>query len=407
MDENALGVQSADFSYLRPRFHKFEHFSRLVGMLQGSMVEGESNRRWTSQFVFPYGPNGLYEDLAYNAKTLGLNREYINFGRSGEILYLMLARSSRREELAEALRPFLEERGEARDRLLALLQPGPEEPTDARGASYLPRELHPSYDALAEDWMAILRMGLPGFDAFPHLVTLGAYHLMLYQLSIAAEWTARGRGAHMVCEVVAPKKTLIREISVGNYIENNSMSALAIERFIDGIAESEDWQRAAQSPGAYDACREILKERVWWGDDYQGLHEPDAMLSDLRAGALKRHKQHAGNVHRSYGRDIGLISRRGTNRMRYAPSDSFLKTVLFANVPRRMELGEFLERLFERYGLVIGEREANRVLDPDDYDQKAFQANARRLEQRLSSLGLLRRLSDGCAYVLNPLGGDR
>jgi hypothetical protein len=42
------------------------------------------------------------------------------------------------------------------------------------------------------------------------------------------------------------------------------------------------------------------------------------------------------------------------------------------------------------------------VLSKDEFDKKAFQANSRRLEQRLGSLGLLRRLSDGCAYVINP-----
>ncbi len=69
-----------------------------------------------------------------------------------------------------------------------------------------------------------------------------------------------------------------------------------------------------------------------------------------------------------------------------------------------MELNEFLSRLHERYGLIFGDREAERVLDKDDFDKKAFQANAKRLEQRLVSLGMLRRLSDGCAYVENPYG---
>ena len=71
---------------------------------------------------------------------------------------------------------------------------------------------------------------------------------------------------------------------------------------------------------------------------------------------------------------------------------------------RTMELSEFLERLFTRYGLVFGEREAEQVLSKEDFDKKSFQANARRLEQRLSSLGMLRRLSDSCAYVENPYG---
>jgi hypothetical protein len=96
------------------------------------------------------------------------------------------------------------------------------------------------------------------------------------------------------------------------------------------------------------------------------------------------------------------VSKRGTNKLRYAPSDGLLKTLLFANVEKRVELNEFLQRLYDRYGLVVGDRQAERVLASDEFDKKAFQSNARRLEERLSSLGVLRRLSDGCAYVENP-----
>jgi hypothetical protein len=79
-----------------------------------------------------------------------------------------------------------------------------------------------------------------------------------------------------------------------------------------------------------------------------------------------------------------------------------LKAFIFANVKRRMEYKEFLARLFDRYGFVIGEREAEQVVEKSDFDKKAFQANSQRLEQRLTSLGVLRRLSDACAYVQNP-----
>ena len=89
-------------------------------------------------------------------------------------------------------------------------------------------------------------------------------------------------------------------------------------------------------------------------------------------------------------------------KLRYAPNDDFLKALLYSNVDKRMELNQFLALLWNRYGLIFGDREAEEVLPKDDFDKKAFQANARRLEQRLASLGLLKRLSDGCAYVLNP-----
>ena len=60
-----------------------------------------------------------------------------------------------------------------------------------------------------------------------------------------------------------------------------------------------------------------------------------------------------------------------------------------------------------KYRLVIGAREAEQVLPADEFDSSAFQDNARRLEQRLVSLGLLRRLSDACAYVENPYWKQR
>src|SRR2546422_5805962 len=40
------------------------------------------------------------------------------------------------------------------------------------------------------------------------------------------------------------------------------------------------------------------------------------------------HQQHTAQLHRGYGREIGLVSRRGTTRYRYAPTDQLMKTLL-------------------------------------------------------------------------------
>lgn len=162
---------------------------------------------------------------------------------------------------------------------------------------------------------------------------------------------------------------------------------------------------AKATSDAYPRCKEILNREVAWprdDGDYGGAPDPDALIRNLRQKALGKHRQHAGNVHRSYGRSIGLISKRGTNKLRYAPNDALLKALILANVRDRMEFKEFLRVLFERYGIVLGEREAEFVMKDGDFDKKAFQSNATRLEQRLSSLGMVKRLSDACAYVLNP-----
>jgi hypothetical protein len=246
---------------------------------------------------------------------------------------------------------------------------------------------------------------MPQYDAFPHLVTLGAFHIMLYQLEVSAAWSGKEDCPQIVCEIVAPKKSLVRELSSDSYLENNALPARAVETYIEKISASAEWQRAVAQPGAFVQCRQILQDQVRWGessDDYDGPSEPEALLAELKAFALAGHKQHVANIHRSYGRDVGLVSKRGTNKLRYAPTDSLLKTLLLANVANRMELNEFLRRLFERYGLIIDDRQAEGALAKELFDKKAFQANAKRLEERLGSLGLLRRLSDGCAYVENP-----
>lgn len=402
MNEHAVAIAPRDFSYLKARFPSFQAFASLLGMLNGAVVESESNKRWTSRFIFPFGPHALYEDT--NVTPAGTtSREYIHFGRTGELLYLMLSRSQE----AGSLRPYLQTlfSGTNRwDALLEQLQPKQDENLALRGKSYLPYASHPSFDALAKDWLQLLSYNLSGFDAYPYLVTLSALHIMLYHLRVAAEWSRLPSYPVIVCEVVAPKKTLVRELSSSNFQENTNLSVRAVETYLADIEASESWQQALGDSEAFARCRDILRNRCWWEGDPDSPPTPMALMADLRTTALTRHRQHVTNVHRSYGRAIGLVSRRGTNRMRYAPTDRLLKTLVVANVPARLELGQFLERLYDQYGFVFGDVQAERVLTSAEFDKKAFQANTSRLEQRLGSLGLLRRLSDACAYVENPLG---
>ena len=404
MQENAQGVRDRDFSYLKRRFRSFSDFAQLVELIQSSTIESGSNKRWSSRFVFPFGRNGIYEDVNVGVGNGNVSREYIYFGRPGELLYQMLMRSSH----ADALRPHLAamfEREEPCDRLLELFQPDRVDDRHDRGNSYLPYMRHPVFNALAADWLAVLERGLPRFDSYPYLVTLASLHLAHYQLVVAADLVATARPS-FVCEVVAPRKTLVRELSVMSYLQNNQLPQRAIETFVRSIGESVEWRAAAADANGFADCRRLMRDKVRWPkdeDDYDGPAEADALLTALRRAALLRHSQHVANVHRSYGGGAGLVSRRGTNRLRYAPTDELLRALIIANVDTRMEFGAFLAQLYERYGLVFGEREARRVLNPEDFDKRAFQANSDRLEGRLKTLGMLRRLSDACAYVENPL----
>ncbi|MDR4485542.1 MAG: hypothetical protein R3B95_20490 [Nitrospirales bacterium] len=399
MKENTTGIAHAQFGFLKKHFHTFDDFCEVVSLVRSTSLEMNSNKRWTSKFVFPYGPDCLYEDLDKKATTN--DRRF--FGRTGEILYLMLCRSQHKQELLLALKRRLLKTESTWSSIIKCLQPTDEEGmSNERANAFLPYSEHPCFDELADDWLALLRLNIPGFDVFPHLVTLAGLHLLRYQLTVSRQLLGAGTPLSLICEVVAPKKTLVREASCDLYQDNNLLPAQAVEAFIKNIEQSDEWQQAITKNGASENCRQILREKVRWEEDPKISNDPQQLMDALRQAAMKRHRQHVANIHRNYGREIGLVSKRGTVKLRYAPTDALLKTLLFANVDRHIELHQFLKRLHVRYGLVFSDKEAEQVLSKNEFDRKAFQGNSRRLEQRLGSLGLLRRLSDGCAYVINP-----
>ena len=56
-----------DMGYLRQSFSSFDDFAKAVELLRSSSFEARSNKRWSSKFVFPFGPDALYEDLGIDS----------------------------------------------------------------------------------------------------------------------------------------------------------------------------------------------------------------------------------------------------------------------------------------------------------------------------------------------------
>ncbi len=403
MKENAGGIPQADFSYVRQNFESFSDFAAITSFLQSSAIEGNSNKRWTSKFVFPFGGSALYEDVSVSASG-GVTTDRRFFGRTGEVLYLMLARSRHAPALAKLLSDRLFEQRGPYEALVKALQGETQSAQNERAGSYLPVSGHALFDQLAEDWMSVLQLDMPAYDALPHIVAITGLHLVLYQLNRAREVLGGGE-VKLVCEIIAPKKTLVREISANSYQLNNTMPQQAMEVFIRGITSSAEWQAALTSDQPVEAAAMVLARVFDWPDEDdrgEAWSSPDELLGELVRRANIRHKQHVARVHGTWLRQVGLASRRASRRTRYAPTDRLLKSLVVTMVKKRLEYREFLVQLDARYGLVIGERQARDFITKGEADQEDFSDNARRLEERLRSLGLLERLSDSCAYVINP-----
>jgi len=385
---------------LQRRFARFDDFAELVALVRQTAIEPGSNRRWSSRFVFPFGVGALFSDA-----TLQMKRDYNVFGRTGELLYLMLTRSSKADRLKAHFEGFFDP-AQPKNRLVALLGSESDETPDLsmKGEMFLPYRQHPAFERLAADWLAVLDIGLPDQDGFAHLVPLASLHVMLYQLETAAAVAGTSRPT-LVCEMIAPKRELVRQRSIASYYANDALSRQALAAYQRDyvLAQMPTEHDPDLEPGeALDDARDFLRRSFSYGPKEEHFGSIEDLLAKFEQTGEAKLDANCGLVHSSFGRYIGLISRRGTNRNRYAPTDALLKTLVIARVPKRLEFGKFLSEMFDQYGFVFGPIEAKAALDPDSFDETTFERNKERLEARLSSMGMLKRLSDGCAYVLNP-----
>jgi len=403
MEENAGGLERPSFGYLRDRFETFRDFASVVSFLHGSAMEGNSNKRWSSKFVFPFGTTALYEDLSVTATGVATDRRF--FARTGEVLYLMLCRSARAAALRDLLIRRVLTADAPYDGLVRALQGETQHARQERAGAYLPCSSYPAFDRLTEDWIALLQLQVPIYDVIPHIVTMTGLHLVLYQLQRASDVLALQGPTTMVCEIVSPKRSVVRDLSADSFQGNNALPQQALEKYIRDVEQDPEWLAALASGEPGPNAAEVLSKRFDWPDldDPDEAHgSPDTLLTELVRRAVVRHKQHVGKVHGTWARLIGLSSRRASRRVRYAPTDRLLKTLVICCVDRRLEFKDFLALLHERYGFIIGDQQARAFIDTGTADQEDFSDNARRLEERLASLGLLKRLSDSCAYVENP-----
>lgn len=404
----AAAPPAEGYGYLKARFPRFMDFVELIGLIRQTTLETTNNLHWSSRFIFPFGVNAIYSDVTLSKGSP--TRTYNTFGRTGELLYHMISRARDVDALRAHFQAFFDP-DQPKNRLIGLLCADSDHraPLEMAGNSFLPYRSHPAFDRLAADWNAIFELGLPGQDAFAHLAPLGTLHVLLYELETAAAVAGRPERPSLICEIIAPRRELVRQRSIASYYENDALSRQAAEAYVDGLLDGDDWavtkDESLPDSERLEAAADLLKRRFSYAPRELHVGTAHELLQQFRQAVEAKHDENWGAVHSTYGRAIGLVSRRGTNRNRYAPTDDLLKTLVMARVPKRIEFGKFLADLHDHYGLVFGPIEAEKALPAAGFDAASFERNRERLEARLSSLGLLKRLSDGCAYVLNPFSG--
>lgn len=403
---DATGIGDDDMAYLRKAFASFDDFAKSIELLRSSAFEARSNKRWSSKFVFPFGPDALYEDLRVDSGGASNDRRF--FARTGEILYLMLCRAKRGHELGQKLMERLYDASAPMNRLVKVLQGEPQLAQESRPVGYLPFASHPRFDRLCDDWLAILARDMPIYDALEHLIASAGLNLLLYFLERAKAQAGDTDPVELVCEIVSRERTKVRALSGDSYQANQALSLRAVRAAVEQIRLDDDWAAALASDDPQGECLQMMRAWFQWPptkDDEEADHTlktGDELVRELVEKAESRHEQHFGKIHAAWSRSIGLSSRRLSRRTRYAPNDRLLKTLVVAIVDDRMQFDEFLQEARRRYGIVIGDAEGARLIRERQVDQEALSDNSANLEKRLMGLGLVRKLSDSCSFVENP-----
>ena len=402
----AAKIGDGDLAHLRTAFASFADFAKALDVMRMSAFEANSNKRWSSKFVFPFGPDALYEDLRVDSKGNASNDRRF-FARTGEVLYLMLCRSARASALGPLLVSRLLDPAAPLNRLARAFQAEPQHADESRDTGFLPYRHLPRFDRLCDDWLAILGRNMSATDAVEHLVTSVGLNLLLYFLEQGKTAANDTDPVEFICEIISKERSKVRVLSGDSWQTNQAISLRAIRASIESVRALPEWETALGSADAAAACADVMRGMFQWPPEETAADlSPDGLVAELIEEAESRHAQHFGRIHAAWSRAIGLSSRRSSRRTRYAPNDRLLKTLVVTIVEGRMEFGEFLREIHRRYGIVIGEAEGGRLVKENLVDQEALNDNASRLEARLLGLGLLRRLSDSCSFVENPFYRD-
>lgn len=394
------------FDYLIDRFgDRFDDIAQAIRILRGLELDSINKRRWTSRFLAPRGPNLHFSDTDEGFKS---DRRF--FGRGGEMIYLMLSRSARAEDLGRVLSKQFFTHPDPLDRIAQkLVPPGPADIAGDAPIGYLPLSTHPSYDRMAEDWHAILTLEeLPIPQKVEPLFRVTALNLIRYFSERSHEVTGRENIDPMPLDVTFGAKADLRSLSKSYLGRLRQMIDEATETYIRKTLEDKpSWRQAlthADPNARQKLARNTIKESFSFkkADDLAPGGDAERMLDEFVAIAKSRSRNNISTLIEPLGKAAGFIDARQRIGSWFSASDEMLEALVLARVRTPKTITDFLADLYGRYRIVIGPREARLEFKTAPCDISSFEENLRMFEKRLTGLGYVKRLSDDCAFVSNP-----
>ena len=400
------------FSYLDEPFDcDLSALFQAVQILRSQELDVSNRRRWTSRFLAPKGRDMLCDDVRQQ-KNREWKRDRRFFTRGGELVYLMLNRSSRPEDVQEKVEEkFLNPRNSI-NQIANRLSDSTSGPTSNEAeVGYLPLRNHEIYNQMADDWISILSIDeVPKGYLFDPLFRITGLNLFRYFALVGKEILGEKKPEPIVVDVGDGRDVQMRESAKEHLMRHRAVVDRAIEEFVRGKLMEDGWDVAVKQNSPSDAreiiVRNFLRKKADGSSRFEetARYEPEEQLRRMIKHFQSRPQNNTNTFILPLTKGIGLVTSRSSAGTWFALDDSMIIALVLAIVSDagEIELQEFTSRLYQRYGLVIGPEEARIEFGTPPVGIHLFQKNLMDLENRMTRLALTRRLSDDCAFAINP-----
>jgi hypothetical protein len=419
----------------------------------------EEDRSWYAKSLFPAHHNLLFWQADRNTKprhiddTITFTKRNF-FARGGEVYYLILSAGTeyfpeRRAFIAQRLQSLLHDHNRTLGDLAGIVDntwrdlqnngtDGEEEQSDKANAT-LGWIVDPScqlYSSIAADVTTFLQSNLDSLECLDLLAHLIGFHLVQYIYHRAHPTATLEEHAAGTCLIACRPLLLIDALNdEGGGVIRNASAALFREHELRQEQKARAFVRtqielwvaelagdANLSSNLLNKVKDFFSLGETSGPTRQAyIRQTERLQEELARGTLPvpafareyadllartmmdDFRKHFLGVHRKLTKSIGLVAPKKGPSARFILSDNLLKTLVLANIPPngQMTFGDFLARLYERYGIIVGSGEATQsgLLERQRINIEYYNRNRTAFLEKMKRAGLVVQYSDATALV--------
>jgi hypothetical protein len=399
----------------------------------------QANRSWYAKTLYPLHESLLFFELRThnkgNEKSYSFERNF--FARGGELYFLMLSYGTEnnlelREKIQDRLKALLGKNkaienivskisSRLNDERGSDLYPLKKEAESNREYPMLPVTDDVIYSEFAEEFYNLISLNIDIYELFELMTSLITFQLGRYMLK-RAQLNANDKMT-LFFDCLDAQVGPIQKLSARSFSDNELLIKNKFEDFFrqtfNEKIPSEEFVN--QNLEGWHAEPELLIELLGLSrlskvrknkvakviqkcDSYDKvMNHLFNVVKDIVSDQLKKHQL---SIVRGLTRDGGYGGYRRGSKYRYFMSDTYIQALVYANLEpgKQMEFHAFLEKVYLKYGFIIGELQAKEdgIYEKSKLNVSYFQRNEYALREKLRHNGLLIEYSDATAMIRNP-----